>query len=324
MTNQYSYADEFAARMPEVSHKRNDTQNLSSAARVYMMSRMQKENVASNYRSGNDNGQKYMTSDDFVTYFRNRQANGALGVNREQNAPVNNAAKRPMSSASESKPGEILRSASGNMPTKENVQRSKQGSNIAGAVRINKSVNAQTVKSNGTSARVNYTVSGAPRARVASFDTTVFTRTNAQRIDKIKTVAKDWLGDEQIVKARSVKKDRSFSRIFLGLAGVAVSLMLIVSGSVMLSDARRDVKQLENEVNELRQQETVLKMELDMKNDVNVLRQRATSELGMIGKEYVEAQYLNISGSDSIKVFEDNSANDEVGFSTILSAFGIN
>ena len=65
-------------------------------------------------------------------------------------------------------------------------------------------------------------------------------------------------------------------------------------------------------------------MELDMKNDVNVLRQRATSELGMIGKEYVEAQYLNISGSDSIKVFEDNSANDEVGFSTILSAFGIN
>ena len=102
MTNQYSYADEFAARMPEVSHKRNDTQNLSSAARVYMMSRMQKENVASNYRSGNDNGQKYMTSDDFVTYFRNRQANGALGVNREQNAPANNVAKRPMSSASES------------------------------------------------------------------------------------------------------------------------------------------------------------------------------------------------------------------------------
>ena len=313
MTNQYSYADEFAARMPEVSHKRNDTQNISSAARVYMMTRMQKDNVAKNYRSGNDNGQKYMTSDDFVTYFRNRQANGTLGAKREQNAPVNNGAKRPMSSASESKPGEILRSASGNMPTKENVQRSKQSSNIAGAVRINRNANAQNTRS-----------SGAQRVNAASFDTAVFTRARSERFDQIKTVAKDWLGDEQIVKARKVKKDRSFPRIFFGLAGVAISLMLIVSGSVMLSDAKRDVKQLENEVNELRQQETVLKMELDMKNDVNVLRQRATTELGMIGKEYVEAQYLNISGSDSIKVFEDDLTNDEIGFSTILSAFGIN
>ena len=129
---------------------------------------------------------------------------------------------------------------------------------------------------------------------------------------------------EEIVKAKPAKKDRRLGRIFLGMAGVAVSLMLIVTGSVMLSDATRDVKQLQSELLALQSEETVLRMELDMKNDVNVLRERAISELGMISKEYVEANYLDMSGVDSIKTYDVTSDNEGIGLSTILSAFGIN
>jgi len=44
----------------------------------------------------------------------------------------------------------------------------------------------------------------------------------------------------------------------------------------------------------------------------------------MISKEYVEANYLEVSGVDSIKTYDNTSDDEGVGFSTILSAFGIN
>ena len=59
-----------------------------------------------------------------------------------------------------------------------------------------------------------------------------------------------------------------------------------------------------------------------MKNDINVLREKATNELGMIRKEYVDALYLDVSGHDSIEAFE-NENDKNVGISAILSAFGI-
>ena len=72
MTNQYSYAESFSGMATELPKKKIAESNISSAAKVYMLSRMQKDNGAGEYRHGNDNGQKYMTSEDFVTYFRSR------------------------------------------------------------------------------------------------------------------------------------------------------------------------------------------------------------------------------------------------------------
>ncbi|MBQ8254924.1 MAG: hypothetical protein IJY94_05410 [Clostridia bacterium] len=321
MTNQYSYAEDFATKIPEVSHKKTATPNISSAAKIYMINRMQKENAANNYRSGNNNGQKYMTSEDFVTYFRSRQEASPVKANvaTAQSAKTTSAsAPKQMSSAKENKPGEILRSASGKMPTRENVARNSQPrSNIAEAVRINK--NAPT----RTSAKEDVKIYVPSVKAKKNFETRVFSAINADNLDRIKAVANDWMPKEEIVAAKNVKKGKSFRGMLLGIAGVAVSLMLIVSGSVMLNDARRDVKALENEARALQQEEELLKLELDIKNDINVLRDKATTELGMIDKEYVEACYLNTMGADRIQSHESERS-DGIGFSTILSAFGIN
>ena len=313
MTNQYSYAEDFEGKIPEVNHKKAAASNISSAAKVYMVSRAQRQIGSNTYRSGNDNGQKYMTSEDFVTYFRSRddiRSNNAQKV-------VKAAQQRPMGTVNlEKEPGTIIRSASGTMPTKENVQRKKTAKpNISAAVRINKS--APSVLSGDDNVKI-YT---PKKKQTKSFETVVFSRIDGEKLQKIKDVANDWLPEEKIVKARPQKKDRRIGRIFLGIAGIAVSLMLIVSGSVMLSQASRDVKALENEAKELKEKESILRLELDMKNDVNVLRTRATEELGMIGKEYVEASYLDMSGVDEIKSYESD---EDIGFSAILSAFGIN
>lgn len=318
MTNQYSYAEDFANKIPEVSHKKTATPNISSAAKIYMMTRMQKENAANNYRSGNNNGQKYMTSEDFVTYFRSRQDASTV---KAKSTPAQNAKSAPaakqMSSAKENKPGEILRSASGQMPTRENVARNTQPRpNVTEAIRINKSAPSRANEKEDVKIYV-------PSVKAKkNFETRVFSAINPENIDRIKTVANDWMSKEEIVSAKPVKKDRSFKGMILGIAGVAISLMLIVSGSVMLNDATREVKELENEVREMQREEELLQLELDMKNDVNVLRDKATTELGMIDKEYVEACYLNTMGADGIQSYE-RAHPDGIGFSTILSAFGI-
>ena len=320
MTNQYSYAEDFATKIPEVSHKKTATPNISSAAKIYMINRMQKENAANNYRSGNNNGQKYMTSEDFVTYFRSRQEASPVKANvaTAQIAKTTSAsAPKQMSSAKENKPGEILRSASGQMPTRENVARNTQPRpNVTEAIRINKSAPSRA------NAKEDVKIYVPSVKAKKNFETRVFSAINHENIDRIKTVANDWMPKEEIVSAKPVKKDRSFKGMILGIAGVAISLMLIVSGSVMLNDATREVKELENEVREMQREEELLQLELDMKNDVNVLRDKATTELGMIDKEYVEACYLNTMGADGIQSYE-RAHPDGIGFSTILSAFGI-
>ena len=90
----------------------------------------------------------------------------------------------------------------------------------------------------------------------------------------------------------------------------------------MVNDASREVKELENELRALETTKSELSLELDMKNDVNILRDKATNELGMIRKEYVDALYLDVSGKDSIEAYE-REEDKNVGISAILSAFGI-
>ena len=66
MTNQYSYAEDFAHKAHKPAQKQADP-NISSAAKVYMISRIQKENAAKGYRNGEYKGSKSMTAEDFVT-----------------------------------------------------------------------------------------------------------------------------------------------------------------------------------------------------------------------------------------------------------------
>ena len=144
------------------------------------------------------------------------------------------------------------------------------------------------------------------------------------QFSNIKKLADDWLPEDKIVDVKKTdkeKKSRPVSKMILAIAGTLVSLMLIVSGSVLISGASREVKELENELHKLEAAENELNLELEMKNDVNVLLDRATDELGMIRKEYVDANYLDTDGNDSIKVHEDEE-DEKVGLAAILSAFG--
>lgn len=306
MTNQYSYAEDFAASVKKPVKKQADP-NISSAARVYMISRMNKENAASGYRSGEFRGNKYMTSEDFVTYFNSRgKVNYAPGTRK---------------TVSEENAGEILRSRITNESRNVKSSPVKNAPNVSAAVRIRKEENARTVSDERDVKIYNPT----KKARNTSCDnaaTGVFNRVSNDKIKKIRAIANDWLPEEKIVDVKVKRSPKRFAKIAAAVSGIAISLMMIVGGSVMVSDAGREAKELENELKELEITRNELSLQLDMKNDINVLREKATNELGMIRKEYVDALYLDVSGHDSIEAFE-NENDKNVGISAILSAFGI-
>ena len=339
MTNQYSYAETFSGSKVEAPKKKIPESNISSAAKVYMLSRMQEDGAVRGYRNGNDNGQKYMTGEDFVTYFQSR---GKAPARPE------NVAKSTVSTA------EIYRSRpSDNQSAKENTARYSKASpkaaygapNVSESIKIYRPAAKKPKTELGTKAfadnddDVKIYIPGSKSAASVEItdaktvrfspkkpgrsETAVFTKVTSEKVSKIKKVADEWLPEDKIVKAKKEKRTaRPFSRMLFAVAGTAISLMLIVSGSVMISGANRDVKDLENELHELKASENELGLELEMKNDVNVLRDRATEDLGMIRKEYVEANYLDVSGSDGIEVHEKEEEKN-LGVAAILSAFGL-
>lgn len=297
MTNQYSYAEDFSKSAKKPAQKQA-TPNISSAAKVYMLSRKEKENAASGFRNGEYKGSKYMTQEDFLTYYSRGKVSYAAGTRK---------------TVSEEHAGEILRSR--NTSTKTN----SASSNVSGGVRLSKENDTA-----GDDSDVKIYRPGTGKRKPLREDgaTNVFKRAEGERMRKIKAVANDWLPEEKIVDVKVKRSPRRMARAALAIAGIAISLMMIVGGSVLVSDAGREAKELENELAELELQRSELSFELDMKNDINVIRDRAVNELGMIRKEYVDAKYLDVSGIDSIQAHESEDEK-EVGLSAILSAFGL-
>ena len=106
------------------------------------------------------------------------------------------------------------------------------------------------------------------------------------------------------------------------ILAVAVSLMLIVASSVMIHHGEKRVSQLTVALSELAGEVSDLQSELDVKNDLLVIRDIATNELGMVEEKYVKMQYISMGSSDSIEVFEEQKQ-ETVGISAILSAIGL-
>ncbi len=109
---------------------------------------------------------------------------------------------------------------------------------------------------------------------------------------------------------------------FAAILAVAVSLMLIVASSVMVHHGEKRVSQLTVQLSDLSGEVSDLQSELDVKNDLLLIRDIATEEFGMVEEKYVKMQYLSMGSSDSIEVFEEKKQ-ESVGISAILSAIGL-
>lgn len=216
--------------------------------------------VSNEYRSGEYKGGKYMTSDDFVRYFRNRSTyNMPLALRGAQQA-MKDKAQKPSAVAA--------RKGSGRDSLVASEKSSKEG-------------------------------------HLAS---------------RIETFVKKWFPVEP-------KEGRSIGERFRipyaalgGMAAFALSLGLIVGGSVMMGSASSEIGSLNSTISRLEAEQVELQSELDLKYNIQDIEEEAKS-LGMINREYADKAYLDVTSDEKIEIYEEEES--KVGFAALLSAFGI-
>ena len=217
--------------------------------------------ISNEYRSGEYKGSKYMTSDDFVRYFRNRDT---------YNMPL------------------ALRGAQQSMSDK-----------------------AQ--KSRGITARRG----GAGGDSVVPAESS---SKEGHLKTRIETFINKWFPREP-VEGRSIGDKLRFPTAALGgMAAFALSLGLIVGGSVMIGNASSEVGSLNAQISHLESQQIELQSQLDLKYNVQDIEAEAKS-LGMINKEYAEHKYIDVAPDEDIEIYEQEETN--VGFAALLNALGI-
>ena len=103
-----------------------------------------------------------------------------------------------------------------------------------------------------------------------------------------------------------------------------VSMSLVIGSTVLVSRSTREVSELKDRLEERRTVQSELSDQLDLKNDLLSIRERAVNELGMVGEQYLNGSRLDSTAEDHLEI-ENGSRSGErkSGWAAILSAFGI-
>lgn len=219
--------------------------------------------IADSYRSGEYKGSKYMTSDDFVRYFKTRRAFYMPTTVKEQELEA----------------------------VEENhavPQRRGQGAAKGGLIR-----------SESSDKEGHLTIA----------------------VSALKAFANKWFPIERREGRCEGTKFRMPVATMSGIAVFALSLGLIVGGSVMLGNASGEVGELNSTIARLETQKNELQGKLDLKYNVDEIEEEVKS-LGMIKRQYADSQYLTVNGEEQIIVY-DKDEDQNVGLGALLASFGI-
>ena len=217
--------------------------------------------IADSYRSGEYNGSKYMTSEDFVRYFRSRRAFYMPSAQKSQEAK-----------AEEAENASVPQRKNGASPASPSEAGSKEG-----------------------------------------------------HIERLLSVAKSLIVKWFPIERREGRSEGTRSKfpvpVLAGIAVFAISMSLIVSGSVMVGDAAAIVGKLDSEIATLEAEKADLEGKLDLKYTVEQIEADAKA-LGMVKREYADSEYVTIENDDEINIYDDGKE-ENISLASLLSAFGI-
>ena len=109
---------------------------------------------------------------------------------------------------------------------------------------------------------------------------------------------------------------------FAAVLAVAMSLMLIVASSILLTRTENSISTLKSEISSASSELMDLKSDLEVQNNLIEIRKIAVEEYGMVEEDYIKTQYISLGLGDKVEVFEEERE-ESVGLSALLSAIGI-
>lgn len=222
------------------------------------------------YQSGSYMGVSYMTSDDFLKFYKER---------REFNAPNAPSRSKAEYDAIENKASEKKAEAQGASPKKAKWL----------AVKYELKTRAKKIKS----------------------------KLNAEGF---KELSSEWFPPDEVENRREGKKTRFPKKSIPAFVIVALSLLLIVSGSVMVSHAEIEVSKLENKIIRYERERDQLDSKLQTGTDLMSVREWAISQ-GMVSREYLNSKYVELENGDITE--EHEKAEKDGIIKTFLKAIGL-
>ncbi len=108
------------------------------------------------------------------------------------------------------------------------------------------------------------------------------------------------------------------------LVTVMISMSMVITGTVLVSQATRELSQQKEELAQLKEAHGELSDELALKNDSLHIEERAREELGMVPEKYLHGEYITEERKDELEILdEDRGGEERSGLAWLLSAFGI-
>ncbi len=118
------------------------------------------------------------------------------------------------------------------------------------------------------------------------------------------------------------KRTRVPKGIIPAFIAIALSLMMCVSATVMVSRATASISELEDRIDSLQFDINHLEGKLEVKNNMLDIKRIAVEEYGMISSEYASSRYIDIRADEVIKKY-DGRVDMESWLTGILKAIGL-
>ncbi len=254
---------------------------------AYLIAKMNaKSGVSDNFRHGEYNGQKYMTTGDFLRYYNRNSAPVSPAVQQKRAAAVTKEFKRPVTSS---------RPASNNY-TPAAVEKEDVRIRTAEKTTVTRAVKKYDPKAD-TIVMPAHKSMGKVKSRIA------------------KMMAKWFPQESKNEKTESEK--RSFPVAVVGLLiSLSVAMTVIVSTSVLTSKSQAEMSNLKDEIAALEAEDAYLEEELIKRDDLAYIIKYATEELGMIKENYGSSVYLELGEGDSASGGSETAEN----FTALLAA----
>ena len=142
-------------------------------------------------------------------------------------------------------------------------------------------------------------------------------------IRKTVKTAVEWIDiDDRDYRIEGEYKKIPFG-VMCSIVAIAISLLLIVAGNIMVSQASMELWALEEEYEVYKEYETELKSKLAIKNDLRYIEYIARTELGMVDREHAEVIYIGDKPQNKVEAYDEASDNDKIGLSALLYSLGV-
>ncbi len=133
--------------------------------------------------------------------------------------------------------------------------------------------------------------------------------------------AKEWLDIDQRERRAEGEKKKMPVTTMVAILTIALSLLLVVAGTVITSQASTELYAAEARFREATEVKEELERKIEIKNDLKYIEMMARTRLGMVDREFAAVKYIGGESEEKVVIY-NNDGDRKFGLSTLLSALG--